>query len=138
MFFNALLIFSIDGCRSDNNLKLEKWTDGKYQAIPFSTFDINGRRDGENTFAYIIFTFINGAKIEIDLEITYNPLPILKYGEWRLVKNGLKSNDVFEENLIFLGGQGEAPSIGGRFILNLEGQSFFRVTLPLMQVYSSF
>ena len=72
--------------------------------------------------------------MQLDLKVLYNPTPILRSGFWRVDGKHYGSGKVLAKSLKFLGGQGEAPSIGGRFELQEDSQSRFRIVVPLRPV----
>ena len=76
----------------------------------------------------------NGERVELELEVVYNTTPILRSGFWHVDGKHYGSGNVLAKSLKFLGGQGEAPSIGGRFELKEDSRSRFRVVVPLRPV----
>jgi hypothetical protein len=73
----------------------------------------------------------DGDHIRVDLEVSYNPTPELASGHWQREGHLNGEGPVHAESLKFLGGQGAAPSVGGRFRLDQEGSPRMRVTMPM-------
>jgi hypothetical protein len=86
------------------------------------------------TNAAAVLTLEDGRRLHVELQIVYNPTPALGSGRWRLDGPEGGTGDVRAESIKFLGGQGESPSLGGRFRLNENGNPRFRVTLPARPV----
>ena len=99
-----------------------------------SAYEITGKRDGAVTRASAILTLESGERLRIELEVVYDPEPSLGSGHWTLDGGQTGAGDVMAESLRFLGGQGEGPSLGGRFRLDEDGDPRFRVFLPLRPV----
>lgn len=124
------------GC-GDGGPHLEARRDDAYQPIAVDSYRIEGARDGATTRATATLTLADGARLELRLDLFYDPTPILQAGRWRLEGPQPGSGDVVAENLRFAGGQGEGPSVGGRFRLEESGQVRFRVDLPLEPIQSA-
>jgi hypothetical protein len=116
------------GCADTKSPRLESWRDGGWQTVPTSAYRISGKRDGAQTSATAVFTLEDGRDLRVELSVVYNPTPALGAGQWKLGEDG---GVVMAESLKFLGGQGEGPSLGGRFRLEGDDGPRYRVTLPL-------
>jgi hypothetical protein len=125
------------GCADRDRARLEVWEDGGYAPRAVSAYEIAGKRDGAATSAVAVLTLEGGERLEVMLRIVYDPTPSLGEGHWRLGGPRGGAGDVRAESIKFLGGQGEAPSLGGRFRLNENGMPRFRVTLPARPVASA-
>jgi hypothetical protein len=121
---------SAGGCANRNEATVDTWDNGAYHPVVFKAFEIAGEREGATTAATAVFTFKDGARLQVDLQVAYNPTPVLASGRWQLDGPFAGEGDVRAESIKFLGGQGEAPSLGGRFILSKNGTPRFRVFIP--------
>ena len=131
------LMVLITGCGGRDEPRLSEWDGAAYRPREVAQYQFSGKRDGAVTRATAVFTIAGAEKLEIDLEITYNPTPALGSGRWRLDGPRGAAGEVREESIKFLGGQGEGPSLGGRFRLNENGNPRFLVVLPLRPVETS-
>ncbi len=118
------------GCARTDKPRVEVWTNGAYQPVPTLDYTISGQRHGAQTTARAVFTLEHGEHLRMDLEIVYNPTPALASSRWEFDGAGGGSGEAQAESLKFLGGQGEGPSLGGRFRLDENGSPRFRVVLP--------
>ena len=131
--FLALLAL-LGGCSDNAEPRLEVWEDGRYQPRALSAYEITGERDGASTRAVAILTLESGERLQLDLVVVYDPTPALGSGRWSLDGTQTGAGEVRAESVRFLGGQGEGPSLGGRFRLDENGSPRFRVVLPLRPV----
>jgi len=121
------------GCAVDSEPRLDRWTDGTYRAVVLTGHEIKGQRDGATTEATVELTTDDGTRIEVQLEIHYDPTPSLRAGSWS--SNGETGQPARAESLEFVGGQGEGPSVGGIFLLQrADGSPGYRLRLPLQRV----
>jgi len=128
-----LFVLLLIGCGRDET-RLEEWVDGAWSERGFRTYDIDGKRDGDRTRAVATFVLNSGEKLQIELVVGYDPTPVLIRSNWN-VDGGINQNrSVVALALRFTGGQGEGPSLGGRFVLYADGQNRFRVMLPMRPV----
>jgi hypothetical protein len=118
------------GCSGNAEPQLGVWKDGVFQSAVINTYEITGKRDGAVTRVLAELTLKSGEKIRMELEISYDPKPVLLSARWAIDGSKAGSGEVFAESLRFLGGQGEGPSVGGRFRLDENGDPRFRVVLP--------
>lgn len=130
LYFLALLV----GCSDRSEPRLEVWENGVYQARALSAYEITGKRDGATTRVVAILTLESGERLQLELVFAYNPTPALGSGHWSVDGTRAGAGNVRAESMKFLGGQGEGPSIGGRFRLEENGSPRFRVVLPLQPV----
>ena len=131
-FFSLLAL--LGGCSDNAEPRLEVWEDGIYQPRALSAYEIAGKRDGATTRAVAILTLESGERLQLELVVVYDPTPALGSGHWSLDGTQAGAGEVRAESLRFLGGQGEGPSLGGRFRLDENGSPRFRVVLPLRPV----
>ncbi len=122
------------GCSGQAGPRVEVWEDGTYQLRPVSAYEITGKRDGATTKAVATFTLETGERLRLELEVVYNPTPALGSGRWRIDGARAGAGEVRPESIRFTGGQAQGPSLGGRFRLEENGNTRFRVTLPLRLV----
>jgi hypothetical protein len=92
---------------------------------------MEGKRDGAITRAVATFTLEGGDRVRVQFDVVYNPTPALGDGRWDVDGENASAGSLRAESVRFLGGQGEGPSLGGRFLLEEEGAPRFRVVLPL-------
>jgi hypothetical protein len=133
----SIVVLLLGACTGGDTARVEAWENGAYQPRALDSYDITGRRDGGTTTAVATFTLAGGDRIEVEFAITYDPTPALGAGRWRLAGDRPASGDVRAESVKFLGGQGEGPSLGGRFRLDQDGHPRFRVVLPVRPVQQS-
>jgi len=133
LHFLALLAL-LGGCSNNAGPRLEVWEDGAYQPRALSSYEITGKRDGATTRAVAVLTLESGERLRLELVVVYDPTPALGSGHWSLDGTQKRAGEVRAESLRFLGGQGEGPSLGGRFRLDENGRPRFRVVLPLRPV----
>jgi hypothetical protein len=125
---------ALNGCGSEPPARLEEWIDGAWLEHPVIQYEISGGRDGASTHALATLEFEKSRRLHLDFEVVYNPTPALGEGHWTLEGAGQASGEIVAESVRFVGGQGEGPSIGGRYQLNENGSPRFRVELPLRSV----
>ena len=130
----VLIIMLSGGCAINDEPLLDELVNGVYKSRTVTDYQVNGTRDGATTEVSIKFVLENGERVELELEVVYNPTPILRSGFWHVDGKHYGSGNVLAKSLKFLGGQGEAPSIGGRFELEEDSQSRFRIVVPLRPV----
>jgi len=126
------LVASAIACGRGADPRVEAWTDEQWQAVATSAFSIEGKRDGATTVATARCTLASQQRLELKLEIVYDPIPELRSGSW--TSSGGTSGSVRAESVQFAGGQGEGPSVGGVFVLETDGTPSYRVRLPLSAV----
>ena len=107
-----------------------EWTSTGWQTLPLQLSGVEGMRDGARTRATFTFTGEGGAQLDLHLAVVVDPQPALDEGSWAWSgPTGIGEGTVRPESLRFAGGQGEGPSLGGRFILTDGDQDRFRVEL---------
>ncbi len=132
-----LLFLLLGGCAHNDEPMLEEWVDGIYQSHTVTEYKVSGKRDGATTQVSIIFDLEGRERLKLELTVVYNPTPVLSSGHWSIDGSQTSSGVVKAESLTFLGGQGEGPSLGGRFQLyenSLADSPRFRVVVPLRPV----
>ena len=122
------------GCSGRAEPEVEVWEDGVYHPAVVDTYEISGKRDGAVTRVSVDLKLETGERLRLELEVRYDPQPVLGTARWMLDENRGAAGEVITESLKFLGGQGEGPSLGGRFRLEEKGSPRFRVVLPLRPV----
>ena len=122
------------GCTNNNEPLLDELVNGVYKSRIVTNYEVNGMRDGATTQVFIKILLENGERVQLDLEIVYNPAPILRSGYWHVDGKQSGSGNVQAKSIRFLGGQGDSPSLGGRFELNEDSRSRFRVVVPLRPI----
>lgn len=132
-----ILFLMLGGCTHNDEPMLDEWVNGVYQLRTVSEYQVSGKRDGARTQVSIIFELGSGERLQLELEVVYNPTPVLRSGHWSIEGRQAGSGVVKAESLTFLGGQGEGPSLGGRFQLyenSPAGRPRFRAVVPLRPV----
>lgn len=119
-------------CADTDTPRVEAARGDGWEALPGVALRIAGKREGARTDAVATFTLGDGRQLGVELGVVYNPTPSLGSGRWRM---GAETGDVVAESLKFLGGQGEGPSLGGRFRLESNGVPRYRVTIPLQTLH---
>ena len=133
--FTAMwLLTLLLGCGSEKTAHLEENVEGAWLNHPVQSYLISGERDGATTTARATLEFGKSRRLHLELEVAYNPTPTLKMGRWILEGIGPSEGQIVAESVRFVGGQGEGPSLGGRFRLDEDGSPRFRVELPLQPV----
>ncbi|HCL27618.1 MAG TPA: hypothetical protein DIC52_04170 [Candidatus Latescibacteria bacterium] len=121
-------------CGGSDEPAVETWIDGNWTAVVVNDYTIAGKRDGQKTSAVATYELQEGAQLRVELEVSYNPQPVLSGGRWVYTGETRSAGIVVERSMKFFGGQGEGPSLGGRFRLDEDGQPRFRIVLPLRPV----
>ena len=130
----VFLILLFVGCTNNDEPIFDEWVDGFYQSRTVTNYQVSGKLDGATTHVSIIFQLEYDERMQLELEVTYDPTPTLRSGHWRIDGKESGSGDVQAKSLKFLGGQGDGPSLGGRFQLEDNSQLRFRVVIPLRPI----
>ncbi len=130
----VLLVCLQFGCGGDAEPKIEAWQNEAFLPITVSDYQTEGKRDGATTVVLAKFNLDSGDRLELTLELFYDPTPVLAAGRWSMQGNQPASGDVFAEHLRFTGGQGDGISVGGRFRLEERGVMRYRVELPMRTI----
>ena len=130
----VFLFLLFGGCANNDEPKLEEFVNDLYQPRTVTNYQVSGKRDGTTTQVFIIYQLENDERLQLELEITYNPVPVLRSGYWKI--DGMESNsgNVQAKSLKFLGGQGDWPSVGGCFQLEDDFQPRFQAFIPLRPI----
>ena len=134
---NTVWVFFVllfGGCANNDEPGLDELVNDLYQPRTVTNYQVSGKRDGATTQVFIIFQLENDERLQLELEITYNPVPVLQSGYWKINGKESSSGNVQAKSLKFLGGQGEGPSVGGQFQLEDNSQPRFRVFIPLRPI----
>lgn len=129
-----LALVLLAGCSGTDEPAVEARIDDDWKAVALSDYSIDGKRDGSTTTATAIFSLQDGTSLQVTFVVTYDPQPLLSRGHWRFDGSPATEGTVADLSMKFFGGQGEGPSLGGRFRLDLRGEPRFRITLPLRPV----
>ena len=130
----VFLILFFEGCTNNDEPIFDEWVNGFYHSRTVTNYQVSGKRDGSKTQVFIIFQFENDEQVHLQLEVTYDPIPTLRSGYWRIDGKESSSGDIKAKSLKFLGGQGEGPSLGGIFQLEENSQPRFHVVIPLRPI----
>lgn len=126
----AALAAVMIACSGPGSPRVEAMENGVYIRKNVRSYHISGARDGATTHARAVIVLNDGDSLHIDLNVGYNPAPVLASGNWRRSGTAQEEGEVVAESLKFLGGQGSGPSVGGRFRLERLGNPRLRVVLP--------
>ena len=136
LFFGCITLAML-GCNNKDEpfiQELDNENNEKNRFLTIVDYQVTGTRDGDVSKANYNFIVENGEKIQLYLEVFYNPTPTLRSGFWSLTGSKACSGYVRSKSLKFLGGQGEAPSLGGRFELLEKSHPRFFVSIPLRPI----
>ena len=128
------LLLTAAACGGPREPTVEAWLDSAWTPVVVNTYAIAGKRDGQRTEAVARFGLQDGAQLQVEMEVSYNPQPVLSAGHWTYTGETSDAGTVIERSMKFTGGQGEGPSLGGSFRLDHQGQPRFRVVLPLRPI----
>jgi hypothetical protein len=118
------------GC-SGPGLMLEEYTGETWRKVPCTMQSVTGRREGYLAHTTIQFAAERGDRITIHITVSVNPQPRMEQGTWELEAAGAAAGgNVTPARVEFLGGQGGAAGIGGKFFLNENGHPRFRLRFP--------
>jgi hypothetical protein len=121
----------LGGCARNHGPRIDEMVNGVYLPRTVLASDITGHRNGATTMVWAALTLQDNRQLRVELEVNYNPTPVLGAGHWQVDGSNGGSGDVRADSIKFLGGQGEGPSFGGRLRLMENGDARFRLTLPL-------
>ena len=130
----VFLFLLFGGCANNDEPGLDEFVNDLYQPRTVTNYQVSGKRDGATTQVFIIYQLENDERLQLELEITYNPVPVLRSGYWKIDGKDSSSGNVQAKSLKFLGGQGDWPSVGGRFQLENNFQPRFRAFVPLRPI----
>ncbi|MBT4098333.1 MAG: hypothetical protein HOE86_11850, partial [Gemmatimonadetes bacterium] len=126
------VLLLLAACGGPEEPIVEVWLDSAWQPVAVSAYSIDGQRDGGKTKAVASFHLQDGAVLHVELEVGYDPQPVLSAGHWNYALADTSLDGiVVERSMRFFGGQAEGPSLGGTFRLDRKGQPRFRVELPV-------
>ena len=129
-----LLGFLLFGCGGSDRAVVEELLDSGPAPLPLELDSVTGGRDGALTRAEFVFGG-EGSELRLELKVHYDPRPVLSDGSWSYRgPTGTAEGRVEAESVRFVGGQGEGASVGGVYLLQEDGDSRFRVHLPLVAV----
>ncbi|HET6350481.1 MAG TPA: hypothetical protein VFH88_15495 [Candidatus Krumholzibacteria bacterium] len=136
----ALLVavMALAGCGRTEKATLETYEKGEYRPETVTAFELTGARDGATTHATATYTLADGNHVRVELQVGYNPTPVLNEGHWYLDARQPEEGEVRAESVKFLGGQGSSPSVGGSFWLTRNGAPRFRAVIPAQPLPRAF
>lgn len=126
------LIFT--GCGSESGPTVERVDGVRSSPVRVETWTINGQRDGARTRAVTTWKLEDGESLHVELVFAYDPNPVLAEGHWLSDTGG---GTVESKGVRFVGGQGDGPSVGGRFVLLDDGEAKYVLDLPLTRVQTA-
>ena len=133
LFFVCITLAML-GCNNKDEPFIQELDNNMNETITILDYQVTGKRDGEISEGNYNFILNNGKEIQLYLQVSYNPTPVLKSGFWNLIGPKPRSGKVRTKSLKFLGGQGESPSIGGSFELLEDSKPRFLVFIPLRPI----
>ena len=80
----VFLVLLFGGCANNDEPVLEELVNDLYQPRTVTNYQVSGKRDGATTKVFIIFQLENDERLQLELEITYNPVPVLQSGYWKI------------------------------------------------------
>lgn len=134
---NKILILTVfvallAGCAGESGPTVMRLVGASPGLVEVTSWSMDGSRDGATTTATARLALAGGEALTLELELSYDPQPVLAGGRWAL---GDQAGTVTAERVRFVGGQGEGPSVGGDYVLVDERNlPRFRVQLPLTPV----
>lgn len=132
--FFVCITLAMFGCNNKDEPFIQELDNNMNETITILDYQVTGKRDGAISEATFNFILNNGKEIQLYLQVSYNPKPVLRSGLWNLTGRKPRSGKVRPKSLKFLGGQGESPSIGGRFELLEDSKPRFLVFIPLRPI----
>jgi len=127
------LLLLATACGRPSEATVEIREGDSYRPLAVDAYALTGSRDGSTTAATATLTLADGRRLVLELELFYDPTPELSSGHWILAGTSDRGA-VSAESVRFAGGQGEGPSLGGRFRLEQDGEIRYRVELPLAPI----
>ena len=125
---------TLGGCGGPKGPLLTDLANG--QDLTFFKLDsLRGTRDGDRLGVRALFTDTS-AMVTVNLRFEITPMARLTAGTWESNRgNRRSSGNVNAKSVDFLGGQSNAPSIGGTFeLVNAQGVPAYRVRIPLTEL----
>jgi hypothetical protein len=128
----VMLVTLLAGCGGESGPTVMRLVGASPGLVEVTSWTLDGSRDGATTRATARLVLASGETMTLDLELSYDPTPVLAGGRWQV---GDQGGSVTAEHIRFVGGQGEGPSVGGDYVLVDERMlPRFRVQLPLTPV----
>jgi hypothetical protein len=75
--FSLAVLLVVGGCSANTEPALEEWVEGEFRPRTVSAYKIDGHRDGATTKAVATFTLENGTRVHLEIEVSYNPAPVM-------------------------------------------------------------
>lgn len=126
-----LLLFTVLlACAADRPL-VESFDQGDWRPTPFRITAMGGQYAAPTVVFVLRLEGAAGRRLTIEGTVEIDPQPTLVGGGWleeddSTVRSGVLSSATFD----YYGGQGGRPSLGGQFILSIDGAAIYRVNLP--------
>ena len=132
ILYLTMLAALVIGCGGETGPTVMRLVGSSPALVEVTSWSLDGARDGATTRARASLVLEGGETLSLDLELSYDPSPVLADGRWKF---GDQEGSVTAERVRFVGGQGEGPSVGGDYVLVDERNlPRFRVQLPLTPV----
>ena len=120
-------------CGASNRSALED-LNGREDLARFTIGAVRGTRDGDRLRAQAMLSD-SSSILTLDMQFAIGSPTTLVSGTWRWTRdNRLLSGTVSARSVTFLGGQSDAPSIGGTFDLLEDGAARYRVRIPVTEL----
>lgn len=123
-----LVLVLISGC-GITELRFEKIEGGKATVVPLMMISLYGARDGDSVTAEAFFTGGPGSTDVAEMKVKLHLGPPAEFvsGTYHADIGGKVTDGIVEcTSLDYQGGQGEVPSMGGKFVWNPG----YRVAIP--------
>jgi hypothetical protein len=130
----GVLFVLITSCSRPPKQPVEDLT-GHENLASYVLQQVRGTRDGDRLDAEA--TFGNGSSmLVVKMRFDIGSPTKLNSGHWQWTRDGrLTSGAVAERSVMFLGGQGGPPSIGGSYdLLDAGGAARYRITIPTSEL----
>ena len=132
------VIVIIDGCVQNKEPEFYEVIDNYNQRLDIINYEVSGVRDGDRTKVSINYSLINNKEFNLILNVIYNPVPIFNSGTWSIKGDYSTSGVLQKKEMKFLGGQGDSPSLGGIFLLNVGSKTIYKAIVPLRPINKAF
>ena len=98
---------------------------------------MTGKRDGAEVTFVLRLEGPSSRNVTVEGTVEIDPQASLVDGRWvEQGRSGARSGTVSSASVDFFGGQGGRPSLGGRFLLSVEGSPVYGINLPTTRLAS--
>ena len=126
----SLLAVLLVACGAERPL-VERFEQGAWQPAPFQVVSMGGQHAAATVLFVLRLEEPSGRRLIVEGTVEINPQATLIGGNWvEEGGSGTLSGVLSSATIDFFGGQGDRPSLGGRFTLSAEGNAVYRINLP--------